>query len=163
MKAIRTNAGWKEQMKKCVECWEREKEVAERERGPQKPPCAPGAAVKWDWSNRFCLSGTTTQWKLLEIWGRFGSGLWIFRERWREKMSKSNTVWSGSVAAVLHLGVFSDQLLMRLMVILSIRVAGGGGGVIILWMSLYSRSFSSLSFCLCCFPSPSLFHYLLNS
>lgn len=43
-------------------------------------------------------------------------------------MSKSNTVWSGSVAAVLHLGVFSDQLLMRLMVILSTRVAGGGGG-----------------------------------
>lgn len=49
------------------------------------------------------------------------------RARERKEMSKSNTVWSGSVAAVWHPGLFSDQLLMRLMVILSTRVAGGGG------------------------------------
>lgn len=33
-----------------------------------------GAAVKSAWSNRFCLSGTTTSESKLEIWGRFGGG-----------------------------------------------------------------------------------------
>lgn len=54
--------------------------------------CA-GAAVKSAWSNRFCLSGTTTSesnWKSGEDLER---ELWIRRERERKKEQKSNTVW----------------------------------------------------------------------
>lgn len=49
-------------------------------------------ALKSAWSNRFCLSGRTTQLALLAIWERFGVGCGFAQK------SKSNTVYSHSLA-----------------------------------------------------------------
>lgn len=57
--------------------------------------CA-GAAVKSAWSNRFCLSGTTTSESKLEIWGRFGGGWDSGREGRQKSNTVCSTVWQSS-------------------------------------------------------------------
>lgn len=79
--------------------------------------CA-GAAVKSAWSNRFCLSGTTTSESNWKSGGDLERAVDSQRERGRRrKMSKKKKKVILSALQSGKAGVFSDQPLTRLMVI----------------------------------------------
>lgn len=89
-------------------------------------------ALKSAWSNRFCLSGRTTQLALLAIWERFGVGCGFAQK------SKSNTVYPHSLA---NKHIFLDQAPNEVNGEFSLW---GRGGVTLLMLMFFVRRSRSL-------------------